>query len=138
MNGRNAIAVLTILMWAAGLTVASSADGDALLGRYWNPDRSRQVEITREGEIYVGRVIWEAREEGDESHLGREIIRGFRYAGKGEWTDGEVVAPEGGRVYRGRLWLEDGDLMMRGFVGFDLLGRTARLERVRSASAYRG
>ena len=42
------------------------------------------------------------------------------------WTDGKVLDPESGKIYRCSLTLEDGGkkLKIRGFIGFSILGRT--------------
>lgn len=119
------------LVLAVGLDSAWAAGPDDILGTYWNPERTRKVEITRQGATYIGTVIWEAAPEPAGSLIGRVIARGFRFDGNESWVDGEVISPLDGEVFSGRLWLEDGNLMMRGFVGISLLGRTATMERVR-------
>ncbi|MEM9385771.1 MAG: DUF2147 domain-containing protein [Pseudomonadota bacterium] len=57
------------------------------------------------------------------------FLSGFRFDGQSRWIGGRVYAPDNGRTYRGKLWLREGDLKMRGFVGVSLLGRTATLPR---------
>lgn len=44
----------------------------------------------------------------------------------GEWSGGQILDPDNGKVYRARLSLQDGGrrLKVRGFIGISLLGRT--------------
>jgi uncharacterized protein (DUF2147 family) len=63
---------------------------------------------------------------------GLEILWGFESSRRaGEWTGGELLDPENGRVYRGRLRVQDeGDrLEVRGFIGSPMFGRSQLWER---------
>lgn len=35
-----------------------------------------------------------------------------------EWEDGEILDPKNGKIYDCRLWVEDGNLMVRGYIAF--------------------
>lgn len=114
---------------------ATAAQADDILGRYWNPDRDGIVEIYSEDGVFNGRVIWSAEPMIDTGNpdntlrsrnmLGVPFLTGFRFDGDDRWVGGRVYAADDGRTYRGKLWIEDGNLKMRGFVGVSLLGRTA-------------
>ena len=49
--------------------------------------------------------------------LGLPIIRNMQKDGN-EWEDGTNLDPENGKVYDCKMWLEDGKLMVRGYVAF--------------------
>lgn len=49
--------------------------------------------------------------------VGLEIIRNMEQDGK-EWEDGDILDPENGKVYRCKLWVEEGKLMVRGYIAF--------------------
>ncbi|MBD0402050.1 MULTISPECIES: DUF2147 domain-containing protein [unclassified Flammeovirga] len=49
--------------------------------------------------------------------LGMEIIWGMEKDGD-RWIDGEILKPENGKVYDGKIWVEDGKLQVRGYIGF--------------------
>lgn len=49
--------------------------------------------------------------------LGMEIIRGVEKDGD-EWEDGTILDPDNGKVYDCKLWIEDGNLQVRGYVAF--------------------
>lgn len=59
----------------------------------------------------------------DQLVQGMTIIRNLVPKGK-EWVDGDILDPENGKVYSCKIWIEGGDLMVRGYVGFSLMGRT--------------
>ena len=57
--------------------------------------------------------------------IGLKIIRGLHQNG-GEWSGGEILDPETGWTYRCSMRLEDEGrkLVVRGYLGFSLLGRS--------------
>ena len=58
--------------------------------------------------------------------VGMEILRHMRRDDNGEWSGGEILDPETGKTYRAKMRLEnDGlKLVVRGYVGFSLFGRS--------------
>lgn len=64
--------------------------------------------------------VCEACDESDDRHnkkiIGMEIIRGLKPESDG-YGGGQVLDPENGRVYRCRVWVEQGNLMVRGYWG---------------------
>jgi uncharacterized protein (DUF2147 family) len=48
--------------------------------------------------------------------IGMEIIKGLEKDGD-EYSGGNILDPENGKVYRCRLWIEGGNLMVRGYWG---------------------
>ena len=128
---RSALAALTLVIIAMPIDMALADKAKAIVGVYWNPDKTRKVEITQTGSTFTGRVVWETAPTNGQSSVGRTIMRNFRFDGKDKWVDGEVNNPVNGKTIKGKLWLENGDLVMRGFFGMSFLGRTVRLERVR-------
>lgn len=49
--------------------------------------------------------------------IGLEILRDLSKE-KGEYTGGNILDPESGTVYKCKLWIENGQLMVRGYVLF--------------------
>lgn len=62
--------------------------------------------------------------------LGMTIIRDMKREGDG-WAAGNILDPENGKVYKCKMHLEDGGrkLVVRGFIGFSLLGRSQTWNR---------
>jgi uncharacterized protein (DUF2147 family) len=59
--------------------------------------------------------------------IGMEILRKMKKSGN-EYLDGDILDPETGRVYRCKLWIEEGDLKVRGYWG--LFYRTQTWKKV--------
>ncbi|MFP5211424.1 MAG: DUF2147 domain-containing protein [Acidobacteriota bacterium] len=61
----------------------------------------------------------------DHPVIGLQVLWGLHKVGN-RWTDGHILDPESGNVYRCSIALEDGGtkLRVRGYVGVSLLGRT--------------
>lgn len=49
--------------------------------------------------------------------IGLDIIRGMKAKGK-EWSGGTILDPENGKVYDCKMWVENGQLKVRGYVAF--------------------
>jgi uncharacterized protein (DUF2147 family) len=48
--------------------------------------------------------------------IGMEILTGLEKAGD-VYTDGEILDPQNGKVYRCKIWVEGSDLKVRGYWG---------------------
>jgi uncharacterized protein (DUF2147 family) len=160
MRAVSSIRFVAILLSAGIALAADGASGaDAILGR-WSFDNGRDrahIEISRAGEVFEGRIVWLERPSyplddalgmGGQAKmdrrnpdpnlrtrpiLGLKILEGLRYNGGHEWTGGRVYAPDEGRSYKGKAWLDGGVLKVRGYVGFSFLGRTMEWPRVSSS-----
>jgi uncharacterized protein (DUF2147 family) len=62
--------------------------------------------------------------------IGLVIIRNIKMDGN-EYSGGDILDPESGSVYRCKMHLEQGGtvLVLRGYIGFSLLGRTQTWQR---------
>jgi uncharacterized protein (DUF2147 family) len=90
------------------------------------------VEIFEEGGKLHGRVLelfdppepnpkCDKCAEDDPRHgkpvVGLQVIRNLVKDGK-EWVNGDVLDPENGKVYKAKLWVENGKLQVRGYIAF--------------------
>ena len=115
------------------------------------------VKITKEGDVYVGEIIWlekptydasegadlEGKEKTDRQNpdaskrdqpiVGLQIVNGMKYSGEHAWEGGTIYDPENGKTYKAKMSLEGDTLKVRGFIGFSLLGRTSEWTRVKDA-----
>ena len=58
-------------------------------------------------------------------------MKGFLYDGKGTWKKGTIYDPDNGKTYKSKVKIGDqGELKVRGFIGFSLIGRTSQWTRV--------
>ena len=127
-------------LWLAPRSVAQTNLNDSImhseddiLGFYLNPDRSRTVEVYKEGGEYFG-VIHSAPEEPDGSEgVGFVVFKEFEFdKEKNVWAKGRLHSPMYFRSkFSGILKLDTGgNLIVRGFVGIPLLGGDSLFLRV--------
>lgn len=138
--------VLASILTATALVMAFPATALAdVVGVWWTPKRDGKIEITRDSSgVVAGRIIAGRPEDANKRDdnnpddglrrrriLGLTMLQGFKPGSDGRWTGGSLYDPESGSTYSGTIWLEGQDrLMLRGFVGISLLGRTETLVRV--------
>jgi uncharacterized protein (DUF2147 family) len=53
----------------------------------------------------------------DKKVLGMEIVRNMQ-KDDDEWEDGTILDPKKGTVYDCKMWIEDGELQVRGYIAF--------------------
>ncbi len=92
------------------------------------------VEIFEKEGKYYGKIVKLFLEEGedpdpvcdeckdgddrkDQPTIGLEIIRDMELDGK-KYEDGTILDPADGKVYKCKLWVKDGNLMVRGYIAF--------------------
>ena len=150
-GGRALVAALTGVLACAGVTgPALAGDTDSPVGLWKTIDdktgRARSlVRIYEESGRVFGRIERgvdpresERRcnlctdERRDQPLRNMVILRNLKPA-DGEYVDGDILDPDNGKVYRCKVWLEDGGkkLVVRGFLGAPLFGRSQTWERER-------
>ena len=99
------------------------------------------IEITQTGDVLSGRIVKVIPKPGDAANpvcskcdgpdkdqpiLGMTILKGFKRDGDG-WDGGTILDPRSGNVYSSEFHLDDSGkkLLVRGYIGISLLGRTA-------------
>lgn len=92
------------------------------------------VEIFEKDGKYFGKIVQllKEREDGRESRcydcpegdprkdqptLGMEILKDLEKTGD-EYGSGTILDPQKGKIYTCKLWVEDGNLMVRGYIAF--------------------
>ncbi len=56
--------------------------------------------------------------------LGMVILTGLKKKGPNLWDGGKILDPESGNVYDVKMWIENGKLHVRGYLGWSLIGRS--------------
>jgi uncharacterized protein (DUF2147 family) len=145
---RSYLAVLLLLVIAAPMTLRA-ADLSSPLGLWKTFDdhtgKARGVvriydqggklfgrieqSFTPGGETRVCKPCSDQRK--DQPIIGLVIIRNMR-PDRGEFAGGDILDPESGTVYRCKMHLEQAGsrLVVRGYIGFALLGRSQTWERL--------
>lgn len=137
-----AAAALVLIMALAAAAIAAPPSPVGLWRTF--DDRSGResglIEITENGGELVGRIVKIIPQPGDPADpvckkcdgpeknqkvLGMMILKGFRPDGD-EWDGGTILDPRSGNVYSSELRIDDGGrkLLVRGYIGISLLGRT--------------
>ncbi len=56
--------------------------------------------------------------------VGMKIIMKMKKTGENEWSEGTILDPNNGKVYKCKIYREGNNLMVRGFIGISVIGRT--------------
>jgi len=118
--------------------ICSTAQAQSILGKWKSVDDNTKemrsiIEITSSKGNFSGKIIQLFPAPGEDKDpicdkcprndlrhnqkiLGLEIIRGLKADGK-EYSGGEILDPEDGKTYRLKMWIEDGNLKLRGYIG---------------------
>ncbi|GAB1419574.1 DUF2147 domain-containing protein [Bacteroidales bacterium] len=131
-------------------SVFSQNKADDVLGVWLSGDKDAQVEITKKGDKFFGKIVWlkdpidtkTGKPKTDNKNpdpalknrptLGMEMLKNFGFNGKDEWSDGEIYDPKSGKTYSSYMKMAGHDLLkIRGYIGVSLLGRTTEWTRVK-------
>ena len=128
-----------ILLLLVVVLVASSTNAQSIVGTWKTIDdesgKPRSVvDIFEKDGKYYGKIIKLFTDPGEdpdpmcdeckdyrkgERVIGMEIITDMKYnKGNDQYTKGEIMDPENGNIYDCKLWVEDGKLMVRGYLLF--------------------
>ena len=135
------LAMVVAIVLSASYAFAASSD--EILGVWMTEGESATVEIVKEGDVYLGKIIAlkepltqagqpkkdvnnpDASKHNDPI-IGLTMVWGFKFdEKKGAWVNGNIYDPEEGKSYYCKATIEDGKLMVRGSLGkLGLAGRT--------------
>ncbi|BDS08663.1 hypothetical protein NT6N_37030 [Oceaniferula spumae] len=128
---------LPLLFTILAMLTPSLFAADAVEGEWLKDDKSARikVKVSSKGEL-LGLIshVKDPKRTHDTNNpdaskrnrklIGLVILRGFTKKGN-MWEGGTVYDSATGKTYKGKIWVENGKLMMRGYVGVSLIGRTA-------------
>lgn len=116
--------------------------GDEILGTWLNQEKEAQIEITKTGETYSGKIVWLKLPNDPETGkarldkfnpdsklrsrpiLGSELLYGFIFDNnEKEWNEGTIYDGRESKSYKCYMSLNpDGSLKVRGYVGLSWMG----------------
>lgn len=143
--------LLSILSLFVSLTAFAPTDNaDAVLGTWLNGTKKGHVQIYKQGGTYFGKLVWLGQpndpatgkprtDEKNTDHSKRTrplmnmvLMYNFKYDGDNVWADGKIYNPEDGKEYNCKMTLKDPNtLLVRGYVGISLLGKTQTWTRIK-------
>ncbi len=138
-------ALSKILLVFAGLLFVTQLAAQDIVG-YWKtiddkthkPKSVVKIYKAKNGKYY-GKIVKLFRDPGEDPNpkcdkckgdkhnkpiLGMVILTNLEKVGKNEWDNGKILDPESGNVYDVKMWIEDGKLHVRGYIGWSLIGRS--------------
>ena len=134
------ISIICIIFFS---TSSFSQEEKNILGYWLNEEKDAKIQIFEEKNILVGKIVW-LKEPKDEFNkwkldkenpneklrnrkiLGLQIINNLNWdSNKREWRGGEIYDAREGDTYSLYAKIkENGDLSLRGYIGFSLFGKT--------------
>lgn len=146
MKKRQFASILVLLF--LGLVIHAKAQSEnAIVGLWYNTEKTAQVEILKKGADYIGKITWlkdpapEGKPVLDAKNsdpklrsrpiLGLSILNGLKFS-DGIWKDGEIYDPNNGKTYSCEVKLKtDKILEVKGYIGFSFVGRTVEWTRIK-------
>lgn len=121
--------ILFALLIGGSFGLSAQSKADAICGYYYAKDpfskEGSQVKIYKAKDgTYEGIVCW-VENPAKKNYLNYKFLTGFTYNAKEqEWQNGKIHHPGNGKTYKSYIKLNNGDIKVRGYVGFSLLGMT--------------
>jgi uncharacterized protein (DUF2147 family) len=146
MMKRMLLPAMLVLLFANFGTSMQTDPGDRIKGVWLTEQKDGKVEIFRDGNAYLGRLIWGNTmldENGKTRHdvlnpdpklrsrplQGMIIITGLVYE-DGKWQNGKIYNSLSGKTYSLIATINGNSLELRGYIGIPLLGKTTTWQRL--------
>jgi uncharacterized protein (DUF2147 family) len=134
-----------IFFFASFLVKAQSEN--AILGIWYNTEKTAQVEILKKGSEFIGKIVWlkdpnpGGKPSVDKENpnpklksrplMGLNLLEGLTYS-SGMWEDGTIYDPKTGKTYSCQVQLKSSQILeVKGYIGFSLIGRTVEWTKVK-------
>lgn len=129
------ILLVSLILLTNQLFAADSAEGEWL-----RDDKSVRIKISVTGGKLGGVITYvkDPKRTKDTRNpdttkrgrnlIGLKILSGFTKKDN-MWEGGTIYDSSNGKTYKGKVWVQNGKLLMRGYVGVSLIGRTATWTR---------
>lgn len=146
MKKRQVASILAFLFICLVIQAKAQSES-AILGLWYNTEKTAQVEIVKNGSEYLGKIVWlkdpnpEGKPAIDKQNanpklrtrplIGLAILDGLKYA-DGMWKNGEIYDPVSGKTYSCELKLKSNSVLeVKGYIGFSFVGRTVEWTRIK-------
>jgi len=108
--------------------IAVTAYSQTILGKWITEGGDSNVELFQVGDKLNGKIVWLRAGEGtldkknqnkslrNRKLMGVNVLTGLVKKGE-RWEGGQVYNPKNGKTYKCSIWLEDGNLKVRGYLG---------------------
>jgi uncharacterized protein (DUF2147 family) len=137
----------TFAVLIMNLTINAKSNEGEIVGKWETEKKDAKMEVFKSGNTYSAKLLWGEQiveadgvtsikdvNNPDKSLRDRNVV-GIVYITKlkyddGEYVDGRVYSAQRGATYDCKVWIEDGNLHLRGYVGISLFGQTTVWKRI--------
>jgi uncharacterized protein (DUF2147 family) len=123
-----------------GFQSVQAQSESAILGTWFNAEKSAKIEILKSGSKYMGKIIWIELKGRDPKTIldsknsdpalqkrpimGLTILKNLSFK-NGTWEGGKIYDPESGKTYSCELKLKNKEILeVKGYLGFSWVGKT--------------
>ncbi|WP_343524213.1 DUF2147 domain-containing protein [Pedobacter sp.] len=128
-------------------TFAQTSEG-TILGKWESDKKDVKFEIFKQGDKYYGKYLWGnqiVESDGITSKkdtknpdiklrsrdlIGITSLTDLKWDGK-EYVDGKIYNAPTGDTYSCKVWVKEGKMYLRGYMGLSILGKTASFHRIK-------
>lgn len=133
MLSRLHLTIISLFMITGAI---SQNNADEILGYFMSPQENGIYKFYKSGDKYFAKSVWMKRpsrldslnpdiNKRTEKILGSVLVWDFVYDGKNTWSKGYVYDANTGKIYKSKIVRDkDGNLLVRGYLGFSLFGKT--------------
>lgn len=146
MKNRQFTSFLIFLFLGSALSAQAQSEG-AILGKWYNTEKTAQIEIKKIGSEFFGSIVWlkdptlDGKPITDQKNsdpklrsrqlVGMPLVESLKFE-NGMWKDGEIYDPFSGKTYSCEAKLQTMDVLeVKGYIGFSFVGRTVVWTRVK-------
>ncbi len=142
---KNQISLLMFLVLSfTGFNAVHAIAEEEILGIWLNLAGDGQIEISKQGENYIGTIIGSTNPDSpdrkdinnadpalrDRSLLNIQIFGDLTYRDENKWNGGWIYDPNNGKTYKCKMTLKDSNTIeIRGYIGVSLFGRSEEWKR---------
>ena len=133
------ISTLLLLFLFTSVQVKAQSE-NAILGVWYNTEKTAKVEILKKGSAFIGKIVWlkdpnpggkpAVDKDNPETKLksrplmALNLLEGLKFD-SGMWEDGTIYDPKTGKTYSCQVTLKSKEVLeVKGYIGFSLIGRT--------------
>lgn len=137
-----------ILLLAFFSCSAWAQKADAILGTWTNANGQDHILIYKRGDKFFGKLDWikfpndeNGKPKTDKNNpdpvlrsrldLGLELLKDFTFDGDNIYSGGTIYDPKNGKTYSCKMTLDGNTLIIRGYIGISLFGRSVTWTRVK-------